>query len=471
MSGKANHRHRLAFSAVILVVLALAWLFPSRLAEHLLLNVLNDREAGLSCRSVEAKLSCLQLLREHRVERLCVRGIRLDLAKSLAKLPPELLTHKDLEFDLTVAADHSCRDSAMTLRLDGRALDWPLAAVGRIDVAMTNLVTVSGSLHLGPIDVAFDASPSEWQMQANMPMLDFSTDDEDLGRLIGRLPMGSVSNLVFSGGLVASASARKTREIPVTGWEAKLALTRARAAATIGANAYALDGLSLALAADGIADRVYLQPAMLKLKSAEFAGLAFTNAFAAVSREQNSVMVTEAGADCYGGRISLYALRLNPESLNAGFTLFIDDIDAGQALAHIPGFHGEASGRLHGKLPLFVRDGTKVRLRNAFLYSAPGETGSIKLTDSTAIMEKLRARGVSDESCENLSKALANLVYNVLKIRLTMEDRENAALTLKIDGSSTHGETTVPVTFEVTFHGALEQLFNLGLRTASMKGK
>ena len=122
--------------------------------------------------------------------------------------------------------------------------------------------------------------------------------------------------------------------------------------------------------------------------------------------------------------------------------------------------------RLYGKLPLrYRKDTNSFHLSNIYLYSVPGETGRLRMYDSKPILDNLAMGGVPQETCANLSKALTDLAYDVLKVSLHPEPNGGLALSLKIAGKSTHNNVTVPVNLEVTFHGDLEQLLNTGFRT------
>jgi hypothetical protein len=167
--------------------------------------------------------------------------------------------------------------------------------------------------------------------------------------------------------------------------------------------------------------------------------------------------------------VRIYSLHLDPEHLNAGVTLTVDGIDTGEALRHVKNFRGEASGRLYGKIPLHMREGRRLRLRSTYLYSVPGEVGKLKVYDPKPVIDNLAMGGVPQTTCDNLSKALADLSYDVFKISLQPEDGDGLALSFKIAGTSKHGNVTVPVTLEVTFHGDIEQLLNTGLGFRTMK--
>ena len=140
-------------------------------------------------------------------------------------------------------------------------------------------------------------------------------------------------------------------------------------------------------------------------------------------------------------------------------------MDAGEVLSRISAFRGNASGRLHGKLPFFLKDGKTLRLKNAYLFSKPGETGTVRVTDAAPILDNLERAGVDEGTRDNLEKALANLDYKVLRVVLRRdEDGDGSSLSLMLRGSATSGETTVPVNLDVTFRGDLDQLLDTGMK-------
>ena len=153
-------------------------------------------------------------------------------------------------------------------------------------------------------------------------------------------------------------------------------------------------------------------------------GFVMTNLFATVRLTEKAILITQASAGLCGGKVNVYSLTLNPETLNAGFTLFVDDVETGELLSHLNGFSGEASGRLHGKVRLFVREGGKaVRLSDAFLYSTPGETGKLKLNDPTPVTDNLALAGLDEVTRSNVADALTDLDYSVLRLNLKPNGR------------------------------------------------
>ena len=353
------------------------------------------------------------------------------------------------------------------VRARGHALDWPFSA--RADVSFSGL-GANGNLSARLDDTPWRANATfrvqglgGWDAQVSVPETAFSEQDPVLAHLLSRLPMPAVSNLAFAGSIAIDAKADRTSARPVPAWTATADLRGLNASLAAGGTPVALNNLSLKARASGIADHLDIAPIRPRADSIEAAGFALTNFYATVMPGERTHLVTEAGAELCGGAVRIYSLRLNPESLSTGFTLFLDDIDAGEVLSHITCFNGTASGRLHGKIPLYVKDGRTLRLRDAFLYSTPGAVGSVRVNDPTPITDNLALGGVSESARDNLARALANLDYSVLALDLKRESEGGLALTFRVEGTATSGEITVPVVVAVTFHGDIEQLLNTGL--------
>lgn len=396
-----------------------------------------------------------------------------DLAEKLPRDAAELLTNTTVTARLKLATSPR---GGLLVYSRGRALNWPYELKAEIDYS---ILTLSGDVG---VDLALEgsalrasasavATPLTWQVSATIPEATLTEEDALLGAFLEKLDLGEISDLKFSVTLSAEARAEKTRAIPVPVWAAKVRVARGSASCLKGETPFAIEGLSLTAAAEGIADRVTIGPLNPRLKEANLAGLFLSKVSASIRATERGFYVNEASAAFCGGEVKLYSLFLNPASLTAGFTLFLDDLDAELLMRQIKGFRGEASGRLHGKLPLFLKNGTELRLKNAYLYSTPGETGSIRVVDPSPILDNLAMSGVDAATCDNLGKALADLLYSVLKLELKRDADGSLALGLKIEGTATHGKTTVPVSFSVTFHGDLEQLINMSLRLTTKKGK
>ena len=424
--------------------------------------------------------------------------LTFNLESYLANMPEGLVSNKTATVNLSVSRDAEKR---FVIHATGQVLDWPFTA----------RVNVQPSFRFIGMDVAGDASFSlddtnlqlladftasssgDWHAEANMETTTICESDQLIAQLLARLPMPAISNLAFNGTVDFSAKVKRTAAVPVPQWNATCRLADMNVSCDANGKPMTVKNLRMRVGAVGVADHHDIQPIFPRADSIMIAGFTLSNAFAHVhsyttertvtvtndvrhARDDRSVqpattnvvrrtfLVSEAGVRCCEGDVKVYNLVLNDDRLNV--TLFVDGIDTGAALRHLRSFHGEASGRLYGKLPLrYRKDEHRFRLSNVYLYSVPGETGRLRMYDPKPIIDNLAMGGVPQDTCDNLSKALADLAYDVFKVSLQPESDDGLALTLKIVGNSTHGDTTVPVSLEVTFHGELEQLLNTGFKT------
>ena len=323
------------------------------------------------------------------------------------------------------------------------------------------------------VTAEFGASCCEWSASVKMNETAFSENDTVIQTLLAKYPVSAVSNLVFSGSVALDARAERTFHTPVPVWSARLPLHNLSARFSMDEKPFAIEGFSVTAGASGIADHLDITPAYPRAKSISADGFVLTNFFATVHMTEKSLLVTQASAGLCGGKVNIYSLTINPETFNAGFTLFVDDVETGELLSHLNGFNGEASGRLHGKVRLFVRKGGKaIRLSDAFLYSTPGEAGKLKLNDPTPVTDNLALAGLDEATRNNVANALTDLDYSVLRLNLKPDKDKTATLSTTIRGTATRGKTSVPVDITLNFNGELEQLINTSLSYSNLlKGK
>ena len=325
-----------------------------------------------------------------------------------------------------------------------------------------------------PLLVAdFGASCCEWSASVRMAETAFSENDTVIKTLLEKYPVTAVSNLTFSGSIALDARIERTFHMPVPVWTAKVPIRDLSARFVFDEKAYSVEALTVTPAVEGIAGYHEVDPMYPHAKSISANGFVMTNFFTAVRISEEGLLITQASAELCGGKVNLYSLFLDSKNLNSGFTLFIDDIEAGEILDYVNGFSGEASGRLHGKIQLFIRNGGKsIRLGDAFLYSTPGETGKLKLNDPTPITSNLALTGIDEATRNNVANALTDLDYSVLRLNLKPNKDKTATLSTTVRGTATRGKTSVPVDITLNFNGELEQLINTGLGYSNLlKGK
>lgn len=399
-----------------------------------------------------------------------------DLTESLPEDARGLFTNRTARIKVRLMKHHAWDLVAIG---EGAILDWPVSFDARLNYSVFGL-SVDGAAHLRidktdmRADATFAASAKDgWAVDVSIPETEFCNDDAFLGdaarRFVSLSP--SVSNLVFSGKMKFSASAATTNGIPVPTWNADawvqgLDVALLSGETPISMKPISMDGFRMHAGASGIGTHVDIKPTFPRATCIEAAGFAMSNVFASVRATETAYLVTEAGADVCGGKARIYSLFLMPERLDAGFTLFLDDIDAGLALESIAEFNGTATGRLRGKIPMRLKGGSELVFGDAYLHSIPGETGTIRIADADPRMRILTLSGLPEDERANIAKAMRNLTYKVLNINLRKESEDEHALSYKLEGSATSGETTVPVSFEITLRGPMQTVINTGIRAA-----
>ena len=400
-----------------------------------------------------------------------IPALEFDLSPYLKGKAAELVSSKKATADIVIRRG---RPDGFRIRARGTLLDWPYSASAHVRFGFIRAegdlaLTLDGADMKACADFSVRGK-RDWSFTARIPETHVTQDSEVLASVLSRAVPPSISNLVFSGTVKLDAKGDCAPDRPVPAWTARCSLSGVDVSLVAGGKTARIDGLKVRFGADGIADHLDIAPLFPRADAVEFAGFTLSNVFASVRATEKSYLVTEAGADCCGGALRLYSLFLDPRSLSLGATIFIDGVDAGEALSCVSAFRGEASGRLHGKLPFFLKDGRTIRLKDAHLFSTPGETGKIKITDAQPILDNLEAAGIPESQRANISKVMADLDYTALKVELKCgKDGEESSLGIRIEGTATRGSTTVPVNLDVTFHGDINQLIDTGMKIRRQK--
>ncbi|MBQ6137995.1 MAG: YdbH domain-containing protein [Kiritimatiellae bacterium] len=397
------------------------------------------------------------------VTRINYPTLVFDLSDRLSPSVAKLVTNHTVRVDFRVRGNPG---GGYAVLASGTLLDWPFSAdikvrLGWISAEGGGEVSLDGTNWRADVDFRAK-SASNWEFGAKIGETAFTLDDPVVGKMLSRL-LPDPDGASLSGALSLSAGGGKTPDAPVLAWSANASLKDIALGMPLGGGRLTVERLRTRVSASGIAGRTEIAPLYPRADSVEAAGIVLSNVFANIRATERSYLVTEAGADCCGGDLRLYSLFLDPERLNAGATVFAERIDAGAVLARVSGFRGEASGRLHGKLPFRLKDGRRLRLGEAYLFSPPGEGGKLRIDDARPMVEHLAMAGLDEASRKNLAEALADLDYSVLRVEYSPGEDDEGALSVRLEGSATRKGRTVPVNIRVTTRGDLERLLNAGI--------
>ncbi len=318
------------------------------------------------------------------------------------------------------------------------------------------------------IEARARAENGAFEAEASLPDGAFDLDDPLVLPLVGAFAPEGLALETLSGCVTGAVRCAKSPSDPVALWSVGVRLSDFTAAGESSGTPFSVSGGRCWLPVDGFGGHFDVKPFGVLFNSAEFGNIALGRGSFWFRSDLKTLLLTEGSVGFCGGTVRVYALHLNYERLDAGFTLMLDDIDAGELLAAFPGVKGRATGRFYGKLPVSFRNGRQIRLRDAFLYSPPGQVGRLEIDDSSVLADNLLAAGVPAQTCRDLQKALLALDYTTARMELT-QNRETGLgrLAVKLEGSSKDGPAEIPVNLELNFNGELQDILNIGISAAT----
>ncbi len=205
--------------------------------------------------------------------------------------------------------------------------------------------------------------------------------------------------------------------------------------------------------------------------------LRFRNARITYRLEENAALFLEKGQlNWCNGTVEMAAMRITPGSTDYATTLYCDRLEFAEILNQFGVNETSGNGSLNGKLPVklskrgfFFDDG--------FLFSTPGNSGTIRFQDTEALKQNLP--DIGQAATLNYSvQALENFSYNWAKLQVYSEG-DTLRISMQIDGKPAiplpYGyqdgslvETTQgnglqhPLRVNVNFHLPLTKIFAFG---------
>lgn len=307
-----------------------------------------------------------------------------------------------------------------------------------------------------------------FQLAARLPETSLSVEDGVIASALALAPPSApLEALRLQATLAASAT--------VTGlagrlpeWQARGRLSGCSFSTRLGDRAAGVTGLVVRAGCKGIGSHLAPVPVAVSITNAYLEPFPFGRGRFQIMADREMLMMTSGSLGFCGGRVRAYALYLSFDNLRSGFTLFLDQLDVDKIVKLLPGVGGSGKGRLYGQLPLRITAKKELRLRNAFLYARPGETGNIRFEDTGPIVRKLQEYGIQPDTCETIGFALRDLDYDLLRFDLTKPRRDDGSLSIRLKGQAMEGKKPTPVELNVNLNGPIEKLLNLGIKTATI---
>jgi hypothetical protein len=173
----------------------------------------------------------------------------------------------------------------------------------------------------------------------------------------------------------------------------------------------------------------------------QIGNIKFSNLFLNYQIEsQNKILLEKTTMKWCGGNIDLGALRINLKKPdNIAMTLFCDRINVAELMSQLKIAEAEGNGTVAGRIPLSYQAGL-LRIDNAFLYSIPGQGGTIRIKDFADSYLNTSASAPLDIAKE----ALADYKYKWIKLLMNSKEG-NLFIKLELDGAP---NKKLPFTFD-----------------------
>ncbi len=147
---------------------------------------------------------------------------------------------------------------------------------------------------------------------------------------------------------------------------------------------------------------------------------------------QGTLFIEKAGMQWCQGTMQTQAFRLVPGRDEVEATIYCDRLNLAMLLEQLGAAQGSGEGAVNGRIPLLWKDGM-LRFDNGFLYSTPGQTGTIRLSGTETLLKGLAPGSPQHTQLDIASEALKDYSYNWAKVDLRSEE-DLLLVSLKLDG-------------------------------------
>ncbi len=175
----------------------------------------------------------------------------------------------------------------------------------------------------------------------------------------------------------------------------------------------------------------------LRFQRAAFGDIFITDGSVNYQIEPGGVFfLEEARFGWSGGLISVQATRIVPGVQDFSAVLYGDRINLAKILEQVGVARAEGEGAVSGKIPIQYKNGSFF-FDNAFLFSTPGEGGTIHVTGAEMLTAALSDSLREATQIELAQEALKDYEYQWATLRLDTLG-EDMLLQLRFDGKPTH---------------------------------
>jgi hypothetical protein len=149
-----------------------------------------------------------------------------------------------------------------------------------------------------------------------------------------------------------------------------------------------------------------------------------------------TLFIEKAGIQWCKGSMQAQAFRLMPAKDEVDVTIYADRLNLAMLLDQLGVAQGSGEGAVNGRIPLLWKNG-ELRFDNGFLYSTPGQSGTIKLSGTQTLLDGLASGTPQYTQLDIASEALKDYSYNWARVDLRSE-ADLLLVSLKLNGKPNH---------------------------------
>ena len=145
-----------------------------------------------------------------------------------------------------------------------------------------------------------------------------------------------------------------------------------------------------------------------------------------------SLLIEKSGFGWCDGNVYTQAMRISPKIKDYNLILYCDRLKLAMILEQFGTVNAKGTGTVNGRLPIRIKNG-KIRFKDGFLFSTPGEGGTIRLTGTEILTAGIPTNTPQYAQIELAREALKDYNYDWTKLNL-MTEGENVLMRLQFDG-------------------------------------
>lgn len=145
-----------------------------------------------------------------------------------------------------------------------------------------------------------------------------------------------------------------------------------------------------------------------------------------------TLFIEKAGLKWCQGLLNSQSIRIQPDEGVLDLTIFCDQLNLAQVLTQLGVAQGSGDGTVNGRIPLHWSKSALV-FGAGFLYSTPGQTGSIQLFDTKTLLQGMPKEAPQYVQLDIATEALKDYTYNWAKVNLESQS-DILNVSLKLDG-------------------------------------